>query len=322
MKSFPEKIGFYSSIAGAGTYMGYGYVGVELIHAWQSFNVPVWWMDQLAPVSFSFVQPHWYEYENKDRVNIGYTPWESSVVPEAWLYYMEQMTEIWTPSQCNKEWFEQAGLTRPIRVLPHGINREHWPLKKRQREDKFVWLHVGGESKRKGAQMVYDAFIELFANQDDVVLVLKGDVSFETNESNVHIIRERLDQVELTKLYLNCHAMAYPTNGEGFGLIPFQAAATGMPTLVTDWSAPQDYMKYCLPIKVQDLVEPDYEPHVGLWALPDQNNLVEKMWDITQERSDYFFDKAYRAGARMYSNYSWQKIARTSLDWMQELLET
>jgi glycosyltransferase involved in cell wall biosynthesis len=315
-----DKIGFYGNLIGAGSNHGYGYSASELIKAWQRKQMPVWWADKEAPVAFSFVQPQGYEYTNRERINIGYTPWESTVIPEAWPFYINKMTELWTTSNACKEWFEASEkIEIPIRVLHHGLNREHFPAKKRTMDGTFKFLHIGEPAPRKGGEMVYKAFKEAFGNDPTTKLVMKGSPRFEIDLDNVVVFDLMLSQEDLLDLYHRCHAFVYPGNGEGFGLLPFQAAATGMPTLTTNWGGSLDYMDYCWPLKVADLVEPNYEPHVGLWAQPDFDALIDWMIDV-RSCPEIYHEDGYQAALNMDHYWSWDYQAEISLNWFREIL--
>lgn len=97
-----SKIGFFSPLAGVGVDCGYGYAAVELIKAWQRQGVPVWTADKDAPVCFNFGQPHFYE-RVEGKLNIGYTPWESTGVPRAWIPKFNLMDEVWTTCEANAD---------------------------------------------------------------------------------------------------------------------------------------------------------------------------------------------------------------------------
>jgi glycosyltransferase involved in cell wall biosynthesis len=313
-----SKIGFFSPLGGVGTTCGYGYAAVELIKAWQRLNIPVWSHDDEAPVIFNFGQPHFYDSFD-GKLNIGYTPWESTGVPKSWVTKMNKMDEIWTPCNANAEWYRDAGVEVPIRVLPHGINREHFPIKGRLLGSRFNFLHVGEPTPRKGGAIVYRVFKDVFGDDPRFHLTLKGKPKFKIHGDNVTVIREHISQDELRELHEESHCMVYPTFGEGFGFIPFQAAASGMPTIVTDWSAPQDYMEFCTPLNVEKLVETTYEPHLGMWAKPDESHLAQLMLDVTQNHEERF-QEAYAKAQRMDANWSWDAIAKQAVEYLAESL--
>lgn len=315
-----SKIGFFSPLAGVGTDCGYGYAAVELITSWQRQGVPVWTSDSDAPVIFNFGQPHFYE-RVEGKLNIGYTPWESNMVPKSWVRSMNRMDEVWATCEENAKWYRDAGVKVPVRVLHHGVNRSHYPIRKRRitEGEPFRFLHIGEPTPRKGGEVAYRVFRSTFGDSSRVHLTLKGKPHFKVVGSNVSVIEDRLDQEGMTKLYLDHHSLIYPTNGEGFGFIPFNGAATGMPTAVTNWSAPVDYMRYCFPITVEDMVVPDYEPHVGQWAKPDEENLA--MWmNYFVKSPNYYFTKAHRLATTMDAKWSWDAIGKRALEMMTDSL--
>lgn len=300
---------------GVGVDCGYGYSAVELIKGWQRHGVPVWYGDREAPIAFSYGQPHFYE-PVPGKYNIGYTCWESTVVPEAWVYYMNKMDEIWAGCEFNAQQFREAGVTVPVSVLPLGINAEHYPLTSRDTHDApYRFLHVGSQTKRKGAKLLYECFKDVYGESLDVQLTLKGRPNFPTKGYNVRVIDERLSQEQMRLLYTRNDFMIYPTNGEGFGLIPFQAAATGMPTAVTNWSGPVDFMRFCYPIKSLGLTEADYEPHVGLWADPDPED-IEYYLKSFVNHADRHFVTAWHLGSALQQEYSWDSVAKIALERM------
>lgn len=319
------KLGFFSPLAGVGKECGYGYAAFELITAWQRMGIPVWAFDREADVCFHMGQPQFYDYV-PGKLNIGYTPWESTGVPSAWVRYMNRMDEIWAPCQANIDWYRDAGVTRPMRVLHHGVNAEHYPVKRRTwdpADGPFKFLHVGEPAPRKGGEQVYRVFTNYFGGDDRVQLTLKGRPRFDVDAPNVKVLPDVFTQEEMTELYLDHHAMVYPTNGEGFGFIPFQAAATGMPTAVTNWSGPVDYMDYCWPINIRpdkDLREAHYEPHVGKWAFP-LDGVVENWFDAFYKSPNYFFGRAFQRGQNLHKSWSWDSIAAQALEWMTESLD-
>lgn len=318
-----DRLGFNGSLMGVGTNCGYGYAAVELITAWQRMNIPVWWGDDESEIAFSFSQPEHYDWQNDSQFKIGYTPWESTRLPPGWVQKMNLMDEVWTTSYACRDWFVANGVTRPVRVLHHGINREHFPSRKRQIGDgePFKFLHIGEPADRKGGQYVYETFKSVFGGRSDVQLTLKGNPRFEVDCSNVTVISEMLSQEELLQLYYDHHAFLYPSNGEGFGLLPFQAAATGMPTLATDWSGMKDFMEFMWPIRVEKMQEAHYYPHEGLWAIPSMDSMT--LWmEYFIDSPNYFFKKAYSKSLRMDKDWTWDQIAQRSVRWFEEGLGT
>lgn len=318
-----SKIGFHCPLWGTGTDSGYSYAAVELIKAWQALGIPVWANDTDAPVIFNMGQPHFYE-RVEGKLNIGYTAWESTEITKSWVQAMNRMDEIWAPCQANIDWYKAAGVTVPMRVLPHGINPKHWPIRENKalaEDEVYKFLHIGGDAPRKGALMVYDAFKNVFGEQEDVQLTLKGrHFNFNPKGNNINVLNELVSQDELREIYQSHHAMIYPTMGEGFGLVPFQAMATGMPTACTNWSGPRDFVpNYGFAIDVHYMTTPTYAPHIGRWAQPKYESVCNWMVRFYENRKKYH-RLATMFARQLHEECTWEKIAETALEFMSESL--
>ena len=132
-----------------GTGVGYGYAAVETIRGLQNRGLKVSYAREEPLVIVSFVQPDYYR-GIPDQYRIGYTPWESTDVPEHWLSHMREQDEIWTTSTFCKERFDEYKVNNIIRIVPHGIDPEVWRIVDRAVSDKFYFFHLGGPTGRKG----------------------------------------------------------------------------------------------------------------------------------------------------------------------------
>jgi len=307
----------------AGDAMGYGYAAVETIRALNQKNVRVWFKDYICKVFVSFVQPEFYDGIN-DQYRIGYTPWESSVLPSTWPEKMRKMDEIWTPCNYNKEIYDTYGVNDIVRVVPHGIDPEVWKITNRYPTDKFIFLHVGSPTKRKGGQRVVDAFLELFGDNDDVFLIMKSNGPTDCRyydkrkqyksvreHERIMVIENQLDVYDLAKLFEKANCLVYPTNGEGFGLIPFQGIATGLPTITTNALGTGDFAELSVPLK--STTAPGEGIHLGEWAEPDLNDLREQMMYV-YNNYDEVRDKTVNSARIIHNTQTWAHIAQQIVD--------
>lgn len=317
MQQLPEnKIGFWGITNKEGNNDGYSYAGFKLASALKDNGYKPIWKANDCKVSLSFTQPHGY-CQSKDSYRIGYSPWESTVVPDKWIPLMETQDVIWTTSTFCKEVFLENGIKGPIEVVPHGIDKNDFTLSRRKRNDEpFTFLHIGEPSFRKGGQMVFDAYKRLFTRNDDVRLIIKA-MSYSTIRKNsekmsgsikgfdgVTVIRDNYSVSQLNELYNSANCFLYPTNGEGFGLLPFQAAATGMPTIATGWSGITDFSKYLIELdyKVADS-ESNY--HLGQWAFPSFDDLCDKMMYV-YKNYDSLAEDSYHKGLALRKEFTWE----------------
>lgn len=301
-----------------GAMMGYGVAAVGLIRGLMNQQCYVGYNNPHPKVHVSFVQPEWYLGTDK-QYKIGYTPWESTVIPDTWKYYMQQQDQIWTTSKFCVDVFESFNVHDDIRLVPHGIDPEVWFINDRTLSDRFIFLHVGGTSERKGAQKVVDAFLDLFDGDNSKHLILKSNGVSEArwrrgdfyggniaNHPQVTVVTADLSESDLVKLYHQAHCLVYPTNGEGFGFIPFQGIATGLPTIATNLTATADFAELSMPLNAS--WTDGIGLHLGQWAEPDLEHLHFLMQDAIDNWEDHK-KKAMHSARVIHATQTWDHIA-------------
>jgi glycosyltransferase involved in cell wall biosynthesis len=310
------EIAWFTPPVGVG--VGYGYAAVETIRGIQNHGVRVSYATEEPRAIISFVQPDYYRGTN-DQYRIGYTPWESTEMPEHWMLPMREMDEIWTTSTFCKEIYEQYNVNNIIHIVPHGIDPEIWNIVDRAVADKFYFFHLGGSTARKGGQKVVDAFLDLYDGKPEYQLVLKSNGPTETRYydgdhymgSTVHhpqiqCIESDLQADHLADLYNRMHCLVYPTNGEGFGLIPFQGIASGLPTICTNATACADYADLSVPL---DYKWTDGQGlHLGKWAKPDEDDLRDKMKYVVDNYNEVK-NKTLQSARIIHDTQTWGHVA-------------
>ena len=107
--------------------------------------------------------------------------------------------------------------------------------------------------------------------------------------------------------------LIYPSYGEGFGFIPLQALATGMPTICTNGWA--HYDKYLGPLKLKsELIDSPWPfPHEGKVFEPNYEHLLELMRDIAfnfNAYSGYY----YAQSTKIHEEYNWLQLTNNSFE--------
>lgn len=322
------KISFNTVVGNLNLNNGYGIAGYNMVLSLQKLGHTVPFADETAPVEISFCQPDYSEWSNPDAYHIQYTPWESTELPDGWKdAFNENCDEVWTPSPLVASWYKEAGVTKPIYVYEHGIDHM-WRPKRRKRRDKIRFLHVGEPAPRKGGQMAMEAFRDAFGKRDDVHLTIKA-----WNRSNVRVMKkgsilgvphQRYDNVttvfddfeedQMVNLFHRHDALVYPGWGEGFGLIPLQALASGMPTICTEAWAP--YNRFLLPeLAISSRLVPSPWPkiHTGKMFEPSYQDVVDayKQMDENYER---LAGTAFRNSYKIHEEYDWVELTKNSFE--------
>lgn len=250
-----------------------------------------------------------------------YTMFETTHTPNSWIKMLNNIERIIVPSSWLVEAWRAQGVTRPIDVVGHGIDPTHLYYLERPERETFTFLHYGQLSMRKGSDLVARAFVREFKGADDVKLIVKNTFPyfpFALGVKNIEYIHATYSKEKLRALLQRADCFVFPTRGEGFGLPAFEAMATGLPTIVTNWSGPADYadaddtllLDYSMkPSKEFDLIyEKFYEPgeDSGTWAEPSLEDLQAKMrWAYEHRAEAKAMGK--RAAERIAKDWTWEK---------------
>ena len=259
-------------------------------------------------VQLNFARPPLFVLKN-EAYNIGYAPWESLELPKDWKKNADKCDEMWTTSDFCANIYDAAGI-KNVKVFQHGIEKIWTPVK-REKSEVLKFLHVGLPEGRKGGIEVLSSFIDIFGGNPNYHLTLKAypGVTFDMNRipPNVTIISKTITKEELVELHHQNDVMVYPSFGEGFGLIPLQALATGMPTISTSAWAP--YRKYIGPLSLSSSPTPTRweEKHPGTMLQPSLPHLGHLMTDVAynfEEYSDYYYNQA----EQILDEYDWVRL--------------
>jgi glycosyltransferase involved in cell wall biosynthesis len=107
---------------------------------------------------------------------------------------------------------------------------------------------------------------------------------------DIEIIDAIYTQKQMRELMKDADCFVFPTHGEGFGLPPIEAAATGLPTIVARNTGMLDYADLMYSVS-SDKKEPAKRypkewGDVGNWYVPDFDELKERMLWIYQHQSE------------------------------------
>ena len=306
---------------------GYGYAGLNIVESLKTLGHEVPYSYPKAPVQLNFAQPEHFKL-HRSQYQISYTPWESTVVPKRWLETMNLCDEVWTTSNWCANVFEDNGL-KNVKVYPHGI-ADIWKPKRRLESEKIKFLHIGEPAPRKAGQMVVDTFIDLFGDDPRYSLTIKcyndnttrvfnnyidKNIIGRPNEiyKNIKIITTDMTDEELVQLYYDHDVLVYPSYGEGFGFIPLQAIATGMPTICTyEWA---HYNKFLGPLSLKSkLIDSPWPfPHEGKMLEPDVMHLRSLMLEVANNfnaYSGYYFAQS----TKIHKEYNWLQLTENSFE--------
>lgn len=308
-----------------GPYDGYSYAGFKLKQALERKNVQIVHNDY-SEIALAFVPPNHYD-KVRGEFRIGYSPWESTKIPDGWLKHLNSMDSIWTTSSFCSNVFKANGYERDVRVLLHGVDHNDYTLSWRKKTSPFVFLHIGEPAEHKRGQIVLDAFNELFKKSDNVRLIIKAREFISarnrnpfgpaTLNKNVIAMPKVISISMMNSLYHSAHCLVYPSSGEGFGLIPLQGIATGLPTIIVPWGGVKEFEEYGFSIQYSMAPAQGYYYGLGEWAEPSYDNLCETMLDI-YARYALYSEFAYNNGQALSRDkrFDWDTIAEKAIEYI------
>ena len=255
--------------------------------------------------------PDFYDFTEKGkRKLIGYTPWEVLGITNNWRFLMNRMDEIWVPSEWNRQIYLNAGVTPPVRVVPHVVrtglyNPDVKPSRVLGLAPVFNFLGMGDCSPRKGImQYLIPAYLKEFKNEPEVGLTLKiyfGDddcASQEKLKCEIRSIQSAcggsgcirfygslLNSADLPAFMAAFDAYVSPHHGEGWGMNIAHMLALGKDVVVTGDTGNMQFTNetnaYLVNTAGTALIHPEmswFTPYSGLsWNMVDFSDLCLKM---------------------------------------------
>jgi UDP-glucose:(heptosyl)LPS alpha-1,3-glucosyltransferase len=201
-----------------------------------------------------------------------------------------------------------------VRVIVNGVDLERFrpddDLRQRIRErfrlgSDLVLVFVGGEWERKGLRYAIEALAH--APGWRLLVAGNGDVGRYGEVARRAEVFERVHFAghvpEVAAVYAAADAFALPTTYEAFPLVSLEAAAAGLPLLITQVSG------------VEDLIE---EGSNGWFVERDAGSIAERLRPLADPQLRERLARSARESARMYA---WDAVIKRYLDLYDELPE-
>lgn len=227
---------------------------------------------------YLFINAPTYFRKEPGKYAVGLTMGEVDGIPLLWAKHCNLMNLVFVPSSFNYQTFSSSGVKQEkLRILPLGVNSDFFTpegekLVLEKTKGKFVFLSVGEWVPRKGFDLLLRAFAREFSVHDDVCLVLRCHSNSsdydpkgtgiaksmaaivrkekKQNAPQVELISHALPVSRMPALYRSAHCFVQATRGEGWNMPVFEALASGVPVITTNWSAHTDYLG-------QDIMNPE-----------------------------------------------------------------
>ena len=214
------------------------------------------------------LDPFILQLMKRTKKRILFSVWETSHIPKEFISYLENYDMILTASEFSKNAFLSTKSDLNIQVIPHVIHnymnetiQPNQQLLELKNKGKFIFFaslewHIG-----KGYDILLRGFLETFAGNSNVILILKTYNLSQVNykESVLNYIRSLKKELNITlpqiipiignstnkeilSLYASANAYISTSRREGFCLTASEAFGFGIPIIAPDKGGQTEFL--------------------------------------------------------------------------------
>lgn len=280
---------------------------------------------------------------------IAFIAFESTYLKSEIIATLDGFDRVWVPSCWGKSILISNGVREHrIDVVPEGVDVDHFSPRKQpnkwlsmalhqMQRPRFRFLSVGKWEARKNIDGLVAAFSRAFRPTEPVELVLhcsnqftpfnyEARVRLLTNGSHPPImISKPCSWDSMSDLYASSDAFILPSRAEGWGLPIIEAMASGLPVIITRYSAPLEYTssESAYYIDVEDLIpirDPVFyaEDMGGEWAEPSVSHMVNILRHVYEHR-DEAKHKGSIARQLVIGGWTWDHAAAKAMAVLHKL---
>lgn len=335
----------WATIADTSNQHGYSVINDRFQRAFANCGIEI-----VSPRSFdwdlsvTFALPlAWMVSTGRKDVNIRedmvyHTMFECTPLPKDWVNVLNRVGLVWSPSNYCTKLFQDSGVTRPIMTAGYGVNAEDFPYYERSGRDglfKFIVWNRGVVSRKNLLDCV-KAFHYANLPKSEAVMEIKLNRGFGTPDfywrdaQGERILMENVrfaasddwSDGDLAWWLASADAMIYASKGEGYGLMPLEAGATGLPVICAYNTGMMDYLSedvaYLVRTEKLELSN-EYSSRFGgefYWNKPKMEEMVEHIRYVFYHREESL-NKGKRF-SQMAHQMTWEKAAIHAISQMKK----
>jgi glycosyltransferase involved in cell wall biosynthesis len=265
-------------------------------------------------------------FHNVSPYRIGYTMVENTRIGKKWTDWCNDMDMIMVPSEYLISVFEESGVKKRVINVKQGVDTRRYKPITRSPKRKFVFGTVGYQDERKNWKDLVTAFSSEFDNNEPVELWIKNLnpywVHTAFQDFRIRVINNLYSFDQMNTLYSLFDCFIFPSHAEGSGLPPREAMATGLPTIVTNWSGLTEISSPTISYPIQPVAidVPDIRgiEQPGYQARIDVQELMYLMRYVYEHQNEAK-EKGKKAAEFIQKEYSWDACAQDMIKKMEAL---
>ena len=266
------------------------------------------------------------------------------VVPESWLHVIDQCAVVMTTSEWCRSIIAASGTKTPILVLNPGISSVFKPsqdaaARSGNPDEVFVFLHMCSAvfcPERKGTPQFFEAVRLLvdegvnvsaravFGMQTRIVRQMLRELPDRVkSHTQIYFHPGARPQDEVVQAYNGSHAVVFPSRAEGFGCIPLEVRACGIPVVQTLCTGHRDHLESSENPEHWGIVPIQHGPLAPAWSNYGKAPSVEAVDVATAmkqciEQYDKFRSAAMDRAEAVRTRWAWSETTKPLI----ELLES
>lgn len=261
---------------------------------------------------------------------VYHTMFEGTPIPPGWVENLNCAGLVWVPSQYCMDLFRESGVTTPMFKAGYGVDHNAYQEVSRRGRKGTMKFIIWADSliSRKNVIKAVRAFVDAGLPEAELEIKLHSFAGMSHDSlfadkngnplANVTIHTGAWPRSRLVRWLQSADCGIYLSGGEGFGLMPLEAMATGLPMVVADNTGMREYLSpenaFLVPCPTTKL-EATYSVGYGYqcsMAVPDHEAAVEAIRRVYKNREAAY--EVGQLGAMEARKWTWEGESRKAYE--------
>jgi len=238
------------------------------------------------------------QFFETEKYIIGRAFWETDKIPLDFALPLQNVDEIWTGSKFNEQAMKNAGVTKPIYIIPEAIDASVGPADFEPyiapNKGDFKFYSIFEWTERKAPLALLEAFWREFEGVKGVSLTLKTyQIGFGADKRQpidtqirklksrlglksyapVYLYRQLMDRHQVYRFHNSFDCFVSAHRGEGWGIPQMEAMLLEKPIISTNLGGIHEYLTHTKDAYLTKftMVPVDNGAYNSQWYTPDQH---------------------------------------------------